>query len=73
METKIISCIQCEREFEFPPAEQKYFKDKGFDDPKRCPTCRRNKTRAIQTKMRKKDEKWQRYWNKLNQEGKGIR
>jgi Probable zinc-ribbon domain len=69
METKIITCIQCEREFEFTPGEQKYFKDKGFDDPKRCSACRRNKSRENQEKTRSKDKKWQLHWNKYESKG----
>lgn len=38
--TKMIKCRRCGKEFDFTPQEQKYFKKKGFDDPKLCPDCR---------------------------------
>lgn len=65
MESKFITCVQCENEFEFTAGEQKYFRDKGFDDPKRCPVCRRHKSRANHDKTRKKDKKWEHQWNKF--------
>lgn len=43
MSDVIINCVQCERDFEFSLFEQNLFSKKGFDEPKRCPECRRNK------------------------------
>jgi DNA-directed RNA polymerase subunit RPC12/RpoP len=34
-------CMDCEKEFVFDAGEQAFFKEKGFTDPKRCPTCRK--------------------------------
>ena len=46
MEELILTCIQCEKDFEFSIAEQEYYGDRGFDPPKRCPSCRKNKSKA---------------------------
>jgi hypothetical protein len=43
LEDKMIQCIECPDQFEFTVGEQKYFVDKGFKEPKRCPACRQNK------------------------------
>lgn len=55
MENKVlkvakIKCIDCGKEFEFSPAEQKYYVEKGFSFPKRCPECR-DKKKADITKI----------------------
>ena len=47
METKIITCVQCENEFEFSIVEQKNFRERGFDPPKRCPSCRKKKSKVL--------------------------
>lgn len=43
MEDRVIRCVQCDSDFEFSRLEQRLFFEKGFDMPKRCPECRRNK------------------------------
>lgn len=43
MEEKVIRCIQCGQPFSITVAEQKRFISKGFDLPKRCQVCRKNK------------------------------
>jgi hypothetical protein len=43
MENKTIICIQCEREFEFTVNDQLRYKKMNFDEPRRCPDCRKNK------------------------------
>ena len=35
-----IECVDCEELFKFTEGEQKYYKSKGFDFPKRCKACR---------------------------------
>jgi Probable zinc-ribbon domain len=45
MRDQLIACVQCNSEFEFSEAEQEYYKNKGFNPPKRCPQCRKNKSR----------------------------
>lgn len=46
MKEKILDCIQCGGEFVFTVAEQKRVFAKGFDEPKRCPQCRKKKEKS---------------------------
>ena len=48
MENIVITCIQCQEDFDFSIKEQKKLKKKGFDAPLRCPHCRKNKSRHFQ-------------------------
>lgn len=41
MENMVITCIQCETEFEFSIDEQIRHRKMNFDDPKRCDSCRK--------------------------------
>jgi DNA-directed RNA polymerase subunit RPC12/RpoP len=43
MENMIILCIQCGAEFEFSIGDQLRHRKMNFDDPKRCPDCRKKK------------------------------
>jgi hypothetical protein len=45
MENMIILCIQCGAEFEFSIVDQLRYRKMNFDDPKRCPACRKRKSR----------------------------
>ena len=45
MEDLTMVCIQCEEEFEFSVLEQKKYEERGYDIPKRCPSCRKHKSR----------------------------
>jgi len=45
MRDQFIICVQCNAEFEFSAAEQEYYQNKGFNPPKRCPQCRKNKSK----------------------------
>jgi len=47
---RYLVCIDCLNKFVFDSGEQKFFKSKGFTDPKRCPTCRKK----VKGQMRKK-------------------
>jgi hypothetical protein len=38
---KTLVCKDCHKSFIFTADEQKFFKDKGFIEPKRCPVCRK--------------------------------
>jgi len=40
---KTIRCIQCDCEFLFTEREQKYYEDRKFSVPKRCPECRKER------------------------------
>ncbi|MDD4391335.1 MAG: zinc-ribbon domain containing protein [Desulfobacterales bacterium] len=46
MEEKVLICIQCNNPFVFSLEEQNEFYAKGFDEPRRCPACRKNKSRS---------------------------
>ena len=53
-----IDCIQCNQPFDFDADEQAYFQQRGYDTPKRCPACRRNKTKEDP------QQQWQRHREK---------
>lgn len=38
---RVLVCMDCEKDFVFDAGEQRFFKQKGFTDPKRCPRCRK--------------------------------
>ena len=38
-----LTCQDCGQSFEFTAEEQQFFADKGFQPPKRCSNCRRQK------------------------------
>lgn len=38
---RLLPCEDCNQEFVFDAGEQRFFKEKGFTDPKRCPKCRK--------------------------------
>ena len=56
MRAKVITCVQCGDEFEFTVADQKQFTARGFDEPKRCPSCRRHKLKVDSYEGKKKDK-----------------
>jgi len=35
-----LTCVQCGNEFNFSAEDQEYHAGRGYQDPKRCPTCR---------------------------------
>ena len=43
LENKWLVCKDCKRKFVFTVEDQKYFGQKGWDDPIRCDYCRRQK------------------------------
>ena len=45
MKSKFFECIQCEEVFEFTAKEQVRCEQMGFDEPRRCPECRKRKSR----------------------------
>lgn len=59
METIILTCIQCEEDFEFSSDEQKKYHQRGFDPPLRCSICRKNKDKktGFVEKRKFKDKK----------------
>jgi CxxC-x17-CxxC domain-containing protein len=38
-----MTCADCGQEFMFSASEQQFYTDRGFSDPRRCPTCRANR------------------------------
>src|SRR5437588_12169991 len=46
---RMLICADCHNEFVFDAGEQRFFKTKGFTDPKRCPRCRKR----VRSRMRK--------------------
>lgn len=47
---RLLVCEDCEQKFVFDEGEQKFFRDKGFTDPKRCPKCRKK----VRSRMRRR-------------------
>jgi hypothetical protein len=47
MQTEWLTCIQCDSEFEFDVSEQLRHVEKGYDLPRRCPACRKHKTKIM--------------------------
>lgn len=44
-EKKIVVCKDCNKEFYLTPGEQEFYKSMGWDEPKRCFNCRKEKKR----------------------------
>ncbi len=55
MKDKEIPCIQCGKPFLFTVADQRRFMRLGFDTPRRCPDCRKRKSRMIEVNEGRKD------------------
>ncbi|MCG6972510.1 MAG: zinc-ribbon domain-containing protein [Desulfobacterales bacterium] len=53
MQTRTLECIQCGNSFELSTSEQEYYRQRGFDEPRRCPECRKNKRREPHNDTRK--------------------
>jgi CxxC-x17-CxxC domain-containing protein len=37
---KVLTCADCGQEFTFTAAEQQFYADRGFSEPRRCSSCR---------------------------------
>ncbi len=37
---RTLTCVQCGNDFTFTADDQQYHAERGYQDPKRCPTCR---------------------------------
>ncbi len=46
MKDQIRRCIQCDSEFIVTVGEQEKLQSRGFDIPKRCNACRKNKMKS---------------------------
>ena len=44
---KVLTCLDCGREFTFTTGEQMYFWAKGLSEPKRCKPCRMLRKRSL--------------------------
>ncbi len=40
---KTLTCADCSQAFTFTASEQDFFAERGFTEPRRCPTCRANR------------------------------
>jgi CxxC-x17-CxxC domain-containing protein len=40
MSDKTLTCAECNLEFTFSAEDQRFHAEKGYTDPKRCPSCR---------------------------------
>jgi len=61
MENKTITCIQCETEFEFTIHDQLRYEKMNFDEPRRCPDCRKNKLKTPNSQNIKHNRKRKSY------------
>ena len=69
MENMVITCIQCEEDFEFTVEEQEKLNKRGFDPPLRCPQCRKHKYRNLQPgENRKSKSKKKQYRMKFDED-----
>jgi len=44
---KMLTCLDCGRDFTFASGEQRYFWAKGLSEPKRCKPCRMLRKRSL--------------------------
>ena len=60
MEEKTIVCA-CGQSFAFTEGEQKFYEEKGFEPPKRCPACRakRRQEREKELSVPTNDGRWE--------------
>jgi hypothetical protein len=47
LKDKYFNCIQCEKQFILTVAEQAKLFSRGFGLPRRCPDCRRHKSKIV--------------------------
>ncbi len=43
---RTITCADCGQEFVFSASEQQFYADRGFSEPRRCPSCRQARKAA---------------------------
>jgi CxxC-x17-CxxC domain-containing protein len=46
---KTLTCSDCGMEFAFTEREQAFYAEKGFSEPRRCPSCRASRKAARQS------------------------
>ena len=54
MGNMVITCVQCQEDFEVTVEEQEKLKKRGFDVPLRCHQCRKHKSRNLQHEENRK-------------------
>ncbi len=50
---RMLTCIQCRKQFAFEAGEQEFFKERGLSEPKRCPVCRKQNRGAGRFRRRR--------------------
>jgi len=43
---KVLTCSDCSQEFAFTASEQDFYAQRGFTEPRRCPSCRASRKAA---------------------------
>jgi len=43
---KTLTCVDCHQGFQFSASEQQFYADRGFSEPRRCPSCRASRKAA---------------------------
>ncbi len=43
IQEKELKCVDCGNTFTWPAEEQEFFRDRGYEPPKRCKACRQAK------------------------------
>ena len=57
MEERSLICVQCGNQFVLSAREREKLLERGFDLPKRCPDCRRNKYRDFKDDSEERGQK----------------
>ena len=42
-EDRTLTCAECDSEFTFSADDQEFHASRGYEDPKRCPSCRQTR------------------------------
>ena len=66
MDKRILKCIQCGNDFSISGEEMEKLYSRGFAIPKRCPDCRRNKSKISDGNS----SEWRRKGKKRGKKGK---
>ena len=43
---KVMTCADCSQDFIFTARDQEFYADRGFTEPRRCPSCRASRKAA---------------------------
>jgi len=43
---KVMTCADCRQDFVFTARDQEFYADRGFTEPRRCPSCRASRKAA---------------------------